>query len=478
MKQGCAYHPTRSAHWECPKCGQTLCSLCIISRQAGGRHESHRQLHLCPVCHLPAHWLGVEHMIAPFWQRLPKFFAYPFKRQPLILIFVLAAAGTLVTGRSLVSWLLRATLWGVLIKYSYSVLLTTASGNLAPPPLNSQSLSEDFHQVFKQVVLFVIIGMAFAWVAIHLGRLVGGLFLLGAMLLVPAMIILLATTNSLIKAINPLTIVPLAMRIGWSYLLMYFFLSLLGGAPAILARSIIQHLPAPLQLFLFGMVNAYYTIISYHLMGYVILQYHRQIGYQVDFEDFKDPDRADEHAPANETEALLERTQLLVKAGRHEQALELLQNTAGPEGFTDAALFERYYSLLKFMQRTAEMKRHRPHHLDLLTAGRKKAAALALYSDCLADDNTFVPPPKTLFTLAGWLNETGKSREAIGAFNRLVKAYPDDDQVPKAYFRAAQIFHDRLLNPLKAQKILKGLIRRYPHHNIITQAETYLSHME
>ena len=77
----------------------------------------------------------------------------------------------------------------------------------------------------------------------------------------------------------------------------------------------------------------------------------------------------------------------------------------------------------------------------------------------------------------GWLNETGKSKASITAFNRLTKAYPRHQLVPKTYFRAAQVFHDRLMNPRQAKKILNGLIKKYPDHEIIGQVKSYLGHL-
>ncbi len=82
-----------------------------------------------------------------------------------------------------------------------------------------------------------------------------------------------------------------------------------------------------------------------------------------------------------------------------------------------------------------------------------------------------------LFKIGGWLNESGDGQAAIGAFNRLTKAHPQDPLVPKSYFRAAQIFNDRLMNPQKAKRILNGLMKKFPEHDIIPFVERYLGEM-
>ena len=124
-------------------------------------------------------------------------------------------------------------------------------------------------------------------------------FAIAALFFVPSMIILLVTTGSLFHAINPVVFVGLAFRIGWAYFLMNFFLILLGSAPAYLAQYVIRFLPPDLHLMLFGFAKSFYTIVSYHLMGYVILQYHEKIGYKVDYEDFSDPGCREISSPKN-----------------------------------------------------------------------------------------------------------------------------------------------------------------------------------
>ena len=114
---------------------------------------------------------------------------------------------------------------------------------------------------------------------------------------------------------------------------------------------------------------------------------------------------------------------------------------------------------------------------DLLVGAGQKADALAVYAECVGADSGFNPSAPALYKLAGWLNETGKARKALNAYSRLTKGHPHDPLVPKAYLRAAQIFHDRLLNPEKAKTILKAVIKKYPDHEAIAQIKAYLNHI-
>ena len=469
MKRYCQYHPTKPAHWYCDKCNTALCPECVETRDMGGYRQGEK-LHMCPNCNIPVQWLGVENIIDPFWKRMPQFFLYPFSIRPLLLMLGLSLVAALLTRPGIIGLLATIAVWGVTIKYAYAILKSTARGDLTTPKLDSRTLSENFGPVVKQVGIYVAILFTAGLVFAKLGMAGGILFSILATLFLPAMIILLVTTESLIQAINPMMFVTLAIRIGWGYLLMVFFYSILGGAPALLGRHVVQYLPQVFQIFLFTLIQIYYTFISYHLMGYVILQYHQDIGYQVDVEDFKDEETEKEHAMAvadDPESRLLKRINQLIKDGDHEGARGVIESETGEQGITDPLLSERYFTLLKMTGANDNLMVHGRNHLDLLVHGNNKTQAMDVYLECLSKDPGFSPAAGALLKLGGWLNETGKSEEAICAFSKLTKAYPQDPLVPKSYFRAAQIFNDRLLNPEKAKKILNGLVKKIPrprHH--------------
>lgn len=479
MKLYCKYHPTRAAHWHCEKCNTARCPECVEARDMGGYHQGEK-LHMCPTCNLPVQWLGVENIIDPFWKRLPRFFLYPFSVRPLLLMLILSAVAALFARPGIIGLLALVAVWGTTFKYAYAILQSTAGGNLTAPKLDAQTLYENFAPVAKQIGIYVAIFFTAGLMFAKLGMAGGILFIILATVFLPAMIILLVTTESLIQAINPVMFVRLAVRIGWGYLLMYFFYSILGGAPALLGQHAIQYLPPMLHLFLFTLVKIYYTFISYHLMGYVILQYHQDIGYQVDFDDFKDEKSGDEQAMAAADDPgsrLLNRVNQLIKDGNHEGAIGEIESETGDQGITDPLLSERYFTLLKITGAKDKLNDHGRSHLDILVRGDQKTEAVDVYLQCLAADPGFSPNAGTLFRLAGWIGETGRNKEALGAYNKLTRAYPQDPLVPKAYFRAAQIFNDRLMNPEKAKKILNGLMKKYPGHDIIPFVERYLGQM-
>jgi tetratricopeptide (TPR) repeat protein len=362
------------------------------------------------------------------------------------------------------------------LKYAFSALKNTANGNFQPPKIDSKTLLEDFLIVFKQLAMFIIIGYAFYKVSQMAGIIIGLLFLGFALLSIPAMIIVLVGTNSLLQAINPAMFVVMAWRIGWSYLLMYLFLILLLLAPAYLGQYIVGYLPVKLHFFLLKVAQNYYTLISYHLMGYVIFQYHEEIGYEVDFEE-EEP--LPEEIPLEEGASgqLLNRVDMLIKEGKLDDAISLIKReTLG--AITALGLAERYYDLLKLKEQTPDMLKHGREYLDLLAKANQKAKLVEVYLECMSRDTNFTAKPTTLLKAASYLNEVGKHEESLEAYSRFIKTDPENPLVPKAYFLASNIFNEKLKNPGKATKILKNLIKKYPNHDIIPHVQRYLSEIK
>jgi tetratricopeptide (TPR) repeat protein len=477
MKIGCDYHPTRPAHWNCEKCGANLCPACVVQRDQEG-YARGQKLHLCPKCYLPVEWIGVGNLIDPFWKRLPKIFSYGFYPRPLILVAVIAVISSFFSSSGIFSLVARGLLGMVILKYSFESLKATAGGDLKPPRVNGKTISDDIGPVVKQGVMYLIVGGLVAYLAATTGPFIAYpvLYLVG--LLLPAMIIVLVTSSSLLNALNPLAVGSIAIRIGWAYLLVYVFFTILGSAPAVLGHYLIRHFPQALQLPMMTFAQGFYTVISYHLLGYVILQYHEEVGYQVDQRDFRDPaaERA-ETGPADPDEQVLNAVKPLIKEGKLDGALTLIVEMTSVVGIQGVNLAERYYSLLKMKKKIPEMLTHGDKFLELLVACDSKAKALKVYAECKQLKPDFLPEALALFKLAGWLNETGKSKEAIATYHCLVKEYPEHQLIPKAFYRVAQIFQDRLLLPDSARKILNGVKQKYPDHEIIPHVDNYLANM-
>ena len=471
MRTFCSYHPTKPAHFECASCDADYCAECVTKRSLPkyGRTETY---YYCPKCQGMVERFQISDIIDPFWVRLPKFFIYPFHPRPLVLMLLLSAGVVFFSKPGLLNFMINLALWGVLLKYSHAALKNTAHARYYPPKINSETISEDFGIVFKQIAIFIIVGIALAKVAQVFGPVIAFVCMIIALLSVPAMIIVLVATGSLIHAVNPVVFITMAWRIGWGYVLMYLFLTILGGAPVVLGRHVLAHLPASSHLFLFTLAKCYYTIISYHLMGYVILQYHDEIGYEVDLdeEDSILEEKKPERSAGSE---ILNRVDILIKEGKIDDAIVLIRGETGGN-ISNLEVAERYYNLLKVKQIIPDLLKHAVTYLDLLAEAKDKEKLCEVYLECAVSDPGFVPASSTLFKVANCLNQAGNPKGAVNSYNRFIKANPKDPLIPKAYFLAANIINEKLKNPRKALGILQSLIKAYPNHEITPHVQKYL----
>jgi tetratricopeptide (TPR) repeat protein len=480
----CDRHPTQPAWWRCPKCYKSLCHQCVSKRQGG--HFQERTYYFCSKCNVEVKSHDLSQVIPPFWSRLHKFFVYPLSSlQSAGLLVALSLLSTLFSSPGLFSLIFQFVLWSVMVKYSFECLKFSAEGRFQPPGLTSRVLLENYSIVFKQIVLFVALFMIFTIFIVKLGPIFMVLYGLFCALGLPAMLIILIINENVAQALNPVMVIGMISRIGGMYFLLLFFLMLLSGAPAALGYAVIQHLPEGLQTFMIVFAKNYYTIVTYHMMGYVILQYHERLDYPVELETIlasmcpalssegSDPKDAQ---PAQHNE-LLNDVGLLIQDGELDKAIEEIERRVDIQEIDDLELSKRYFGLLKTQKQQQKLLRYAPHHLKLVAKSDAKSDAVESYLECLRLDKAFALDSVVQFKVASWLTEKGKHKEAILALNSLIKASPEDALVPKAYYRAAQIFRERLGDVEKARKILHTLIAKYPDLEITAFAKNYLGNL-
>ncbi|MFW6324615.1 MAG: hypothetical protein ACOC0U_06070 [Desulfovibrionales bacterium] len=337
-----------------------FCPDCISTRERGVSKK--QQAHFCPKCNVEAEWVGAANLIPPFWNRLPQFFTYAFYPRPLLLNLTVSFISVFIFTSGFFSGLIRFFLWGIMVKYAFAALKNTAGGDLRPPKVDTPTISDDFGIVFKQLGLYLLLGIGILLAFVYLGLFPGIVVLLFDVLFFPAMLMVLVTTSRLTVSLNPAVFVRIASRIGGAYFIMYLFLILLGGAPGFLAYSVIKYFPSGVDAFLIQFIQNYYTLVTYHLMGYVLLQYHVELGYHVDYENFCDVEdekgKVSEQTPADRK---LQEVERLIREGEFDKALELLRMGIKSESTRSVPLMEKYYKLLEMKGLKEEADQAAPH---------------------------------------------------------------------------------------------------------------------
>ena len=493
MPMNCNYHPDQPAAHLCPKCNTYFCSGCIVKRKS----DLYNFKFICPKCNIYTKTLLNNYTIEPFWKRLPKIFKYPLRLQPIILLLILAAIFSYLGDIFLLGILVKSACFGVALTYSFAALTSTVHGDFKAPSISMESIHDNFWLVFKQLAIFLIfylISKAYTTNLLFdnwedtLRRQTSGMsdviFILTSQLLLPAMIIILAETKSILAAINPRVLIMLVRRIGWAYLLMCFFLDILVTAPIVIAGLIGKSITQEISTFLITSSLFYYMLVAYHLMGYILFQYHEQFGYEIVYDGENEPitnpkTQIKTAATMNESvdNELLNKLHIFIKEGNLDEALSLIrEETHG--NITNPILAERYFNLLQIKQMNAELLECGKNYIPLLIKTNQKDKLCEVYLTCKSIDEHFITDASSLFMIAKSLNEKNNHVEANQAFKQFIAMNDKHPMVPDAYFFVAKILNEKLGEPIKASELIKAIIKKYPFHENTVYIKSYLKQIK
>ena len=477
MHDACLFHPSSQGEWTCQHCVASFCEQCALWKDTG-RERGQKPRAFCPNCNQRLRWVGAANLLPPFWERLHRFFLYPFHRRTLLLLLVVSAASVLLGYIPFLSLIVQPLAFFVMLRYAYEILSTTAKGDLYPPPISSKILDHDLTPVFKLFLLLFLLAyggfLIFSW---GLALLLAYIFFV--LIFLPALIIVLITTESLVQALNPLVFIPLAWRIGPAYLLMYFFLILLGIAPGALANNVIVYLPAFLEPFLGFAANYYYIFVSFHLLGYVLLQYHLEIGYEVRYEDFRAPDVENSGLSEQDQAAAWSEERhadSLIQNGRYDEALEFLDQRFRAATRPATELCHKYFKLLEMKGMDKETIQVGRHLIPGLLEKGERQESRQVFEQCLEGDSSFLPDAESLFQIAEIHDEAGEHKRALKLYQRLYQNHPRHGRAVEAIFRMGYILNERLFAPDKARQVLERVIASYPEDPLRNRIENYLRH--
>lgn len=464
------FHRSKAAHFHCYECGSAFCDECVSVRKTEGYGGKDIE-YFCPGCNIPAEMMSLGNIIEPFWNRLNSIFLYPLQPTPLILTLLLAALGALLPTNIFV----RIFVWVLMMKYAYATLIRTAQGGLKAPEVTWDLINQDVQQVLKQFIIFAAVGFC-TTIAFQKAGLAGGyIFLIAMALAMPAIIMLLVSTNSVIHAINPYMFLRIISRIGWPYLLMYLFLFFLMAGPATLFSFLpLDLIPYRLHVFLTLSFKQLYAIIGYHLMGYILLQYHKEIGYQVDYHFFMQNRGKRKKRKKKTPEDELKRTlAVLIKTGRYNEAIrEAKPHILGEQ--PDLEISEKFLQLLKMVGENEGASRYSVRHFELLVAKNKKHKATALFPE-IKDGAAGPPEADSVFTVASWYQERNEFKKAMDTYIYFMNQFKDHPLQPEVYFKLAKLLQEKTNHKAKAREILNVIIKSYPQHPVASEAKEYLA---
>lgn len=418
----CQYHPMDSASHECDDCKTTSCERCV-------NHDQARGLTLCHICQKPTRRLSSGHNAQPFWRRLDESFRYPVNAQAITIIIavaVLSSAASLLPF-SLI-WILIVN--GAFFKYGFASLENSTNGDFTAVSM-SEALEGGFGIMLQLIIISLGLTAMVAFCGYFLGqsasKLLGAVFLIG----VPAIVINFALTKSVLSALNPVSMVLLITTIGLPYGLLLAFIFIMMGSVGIISQLLIN-MPESLSIILQSAVSCYYTLVVFHIMGYMIFQYQDTLGFSTT-EDHDETTTPYDHAKELKAEIIV-----WVKEGDADKVLDLYNKAIGKYP-NDHDIFNMCYRFLVETKNTPRLKAFSRLYFDHLINNNNVARMSQVFKEIRTLDTKFtLENPHHRHVIAKSCFEKGDFMTAIKLLHNLHTSNPEYSELGESYDILAQ----------------------------------------
>ena len=431
----CKYHPVFEATYRCTHCKTGQCDHCVDASSGEVR---------CFVCRRELENEGPGESVVPFWRRLDKSFSYPMTLQVMLLTVIASVVSVIgATAGGLQGFVILFLVTAVTTKYGFLCLQQTAAGNMSAPDI-SEAYSGGVKLIIHIVIILLGIIVMVLAVAHALGQFAAIAFSAFWLCCLPAVFINYARFEEISSAINPIEVARLVLQLRGAYFLLLLFITIMMLSVGTLNQLFDGEdlLSAALQ----SVVSYYYWIVIFHLMGYLLFQKQRVLGYVSRLESDGDLyNRSDK-------QHMMARIGVLAKEGMFAELSHELKGALKkyPE---DIGIYDRYFDYLCALHNTAELDKFWSAYLACLSnsGAEPKVAGLLLRVLQFAPD--YMPASAEVrFKLAGILLQQGKPALSVRLINRLHRDHPGFEQLPEAYFLMADALEELPEKQVQAEK--------------------------
>ena len=422
----CKYHPLLPATYACHSCGTSSCDSCIDD-------SDHRGSHRCFICNDELVSLGGANGAEPFWRRLQASFLYPLSAQTVVFILVVSFLTPIMLYLPF-GIILGLALVGSFMKYCFACLEETAMGAERPPNI-AVAYSGGLSLMIKLIVLIIVVAFAFSFAVGLLGETLSTVLAACLLLGVPAMLINFGSSGQLLAGMNPLAVVRLVSAIGLPYGLLLVFLAIMFfSAQAV--NSFIGDGSNYLQAALHQVVNNYYAIVAFQLMGYMVFQYQRELGFTARSDDAQsDAGRQEQKMIAAKIEVLIKEGDFDAVAREYGQAIQRYPN--------DPVFYSKCFDFLYASKSVIYMKGFAPKYLRFLAQNGRVQLLAPSYKKIIQVAPGWLPESAELrveTARACW--HAGDPRLALTLINGLHKEFPNYSGLSEAYLLMAEALDD------------------------------------
>lgn len=405
----------------------------------------------------------------PFWNRLRPMMLYPLRGASVITLLILTLC-SLAAFVPIVGRLVALLVWMAAYKYAFEILRATADGHEDPP---ESVLKIESGVVWRLLAMQFVYIVAILLAALFGGPVVGLVAIAAIVFLQPGCIMSLAIDGSLLNALNPATAFGIVARVGWPYLAVFGLLFVIQASVATAGYWMAKFVPLLLGGPLLTLVSFWGLFAAFHLMGYLVYQYHEELGYEPEAHRNRLPALYDRDGD------LLERAQELVRDGHNDAAMEHLRGEIRTRAVTPA-VHDLYHRLLRSAGAPlAERSEHSRQYLNLLMIEKQEARALGVLREALDADPDFAPmQTEHGERLAERARMSGQSQTAADTLRALLRHSPKHPAAPRWALDAALLLVDRLGRDDEARVLLEQAIARCEDEQLREKLEAALKPLQ
>lgn len=388
---------------------------------------------------------------APFWTRTRAIALYPLCGSALWTLIALTLCN-LVVLVPLVGWIIAAFVWLAIYKSAFQILRHTADGHLDAPErvfeVGDGTVLRLFLLMILMVIPVILVGV------LTRSQLLTGLMLAAMTFLQPGCVISLALDGSLRRALNPAVSLGLATRIGWPYLAAFGLLFVIQTSALTAKRWLTEYLPPVVDHLAASAVSIWGLFAAYHLMGYLVYQYHERLGFE--------PETLTSSAPIDPDARLLEEAEAMVRDGHTDEALQTLRGAVRSRAVS-LPVHELYHRLLLQHSRADESREHARQYITRLIDEDQQRRALAVMRTMLDQYADFVPARADhAASLAERARLAGQHQLASDILLAMLKVWPDSPQAPQWALDAAMLLAERFGRDEEARALLQQALADDP----------------
>jgi hypothetical protein len=405
--------------------------------------------------------------LAPYHERWPQILQYPLQQSALTTIVAIAFAHLVQFVPALGS-ALDLIVWASFFQYAFEVLRWSANGRAQAPEI-VLSVSDGVGRY--AVALAILISAVIMLAHFFAGRLAA--FFVGALLMsaLPAMMMILALEEGILRALNPLAWLMIAARIGRPYLVLVgMFVGALfvqSFVALLLAQAMPEFIAAPPTYF----VVSYLMLANFHLIGNVIHNQRDALGYSGHLQ-LQDAPKADV------ARAIIDSARNAADAGDARGAADLLKEEIKTHPQL-LALHDEYRHWLQQLDAKAELAQHGRTYIPLLLAHNRDRRAVEVARECQLLDPAFVlDKAEDVTRLAGDVAEAGHAQLALSLLAGFHKRFRDHPDIGRNYLLASKLLAEKMNKEMQARAMLNQIKLTLPRDPIIPQVNDYLAFLD